>query len=46
LFHCQSSAPLGSQVFRPRRPRSGWRLGFFDGREPSSILLSNLGGNA
>jgi hypothetical protein len=42
----RSSTLLGSQVVRPRNPRSGRRLGFFIGREPSSNLLSDFGGNA
>jgi hypothetical protein len=45
-IHRRSSTLLGSQVVRPRNPRSGRRLGFFVGRDPSSNLLSNLGGNA
>jgi hypothetical protein len=42
----QSSSHLGSQVVRPRHPRSGRWLDLSVGMESSSNLLSDLGGKA
>jgi hypothetical protein len=45
-IHRWSSTLLGCQLVRPRNPGNGQRLGFIVGGEPSSMLLSELGGSA
>jgi hypothetical protein len=43
---CRCSTPPGYQVVRPRDPGCGRWTGLVAGAEPSSELLSDLGGDA